>query len=181
MLLVALSVLNSLSRFQRRLVPPKSLSGCEAWMLVSISLTEQTNCCWTLPPFSPCIPLPMSPHLFSPPISLLLAPRSPPPSLPAVLTPRAWRRWISSNLQQGSACNEAFVFVLWAGAVSKLNWMFSPRSVPLPFQLPTRPVLSPLSPTFPATMLHIVCLNMWACFLNACKRPQVHQSPHLVA
>lgn len=96
------------------------------------------------------------------------------PSLPYVFSSCAWKWWISSSLQQGSSCNEAFVFVLWAGTVSKLNWMFSPRSVPLTFLLPTWFGLSPLSPAMLVTMLHIVCLNMQACFLNACKRSQAH-------
>lgn len=104
---------------------------------------------------------------------LLFAPSLPAPSLPpslcAFLSPHACRQWISFSLQQGSACNEAFVFVLWAGAVSKLNWVHSPCSVPLTFQLPTRPELSSLSPAFFATMLHIVYINMQACFWNACR------------
>lgn len=98
----------------------------------------------------------MSPHLFPQLISLLL-PLSPPlPSVSAVLSHRAWRRWISSSLQLGQACNEAFVFVLWTDAVSKLNWMFSPRLVP--FYLP-----APNTACAFSIISHIPCYNASHC------------------
>lgn len=111
---------------------------------------------------------PMPARIFSQLISSLLSLSTPRPFLPpflppSVSPPRARRRWISSSLQQGYGCNEAFVFVLWVGAFSKLNWMFSLRSAPFTFELPTRPVLSPLSPSCLTTMPHIVLFNVPAC------------------
>lgn len=110
----------------------------------------------------------MPAHIFSQLISTLLSLSPPLPFLPLFFAPfvspsHAWRWWISSSLQQGYGCNEAFVFVLWAGAFSKLNWMFSLRSAPFTFELPTRPVLSPLSLSCLTTMPHIVRFSVPAC------------------
>lgn len=88
-------------------------------------------------------------HCWSPCCSLRPVP-PPLPALPPRCSPRAWRRRISCSLQQGYAWNEAFVFVLWAGAVQ--NWIGC--SLLARFLLPsssqTRPVLSPLSPHIPS-------------------------------
>lgn len=55
-----------------------------------------------------------------------------PPALFHCTLPSSLKR-ISSSPQQGSACNEAFVFVLWADAV--LNWIGC--SLPTWFLLPS--------------------------------------------